>query len=94
MFSQLQASRRETLFEDNFEDGTEIEDSKEWIFPSGGICGISTLGNRVLEQSDRQAHNSAAIVGEKGWFSYIVQVELRVEHTGDPGVFAYWNSSI
>ena len=94
MFSQLQATRRETLFEDNFEDGTEIEDPKEWIFPSGGKWGVSTSGSRVLEQSDRHAHNSAAIVGEKGWFSYIVQVELRVEHTGDAGVFAYWNSSL
>ena len=94
IFSQLQASRRETLFEDNFEDGTEMEEQKKWIFPSGGNWGISTLGSRVLEQSDRQAHNSAAIVGEKDWFSYTVQAEIRIEHSGDAGVFAYWNSSL
>ena len=82
MFSQLQASRRETLFEDNFENGTETERQKEWIFPSGGKWGISTLGSRVLKQSDRQAHNSAALVGENGWLSYIVQAELRIEHSG------------
>ena len=94
MFSQLQASRRETLFEDNFENGTETERQKEWIFPSGGKWGISTLGSRVLKQSDRHAPNSAALVGEKGWLSYVVQAELRIEHTGDAGVFAYWNSSL
>ncbi len=94
MFSQLQASRRETLFEDNFEDETKMEEQKEWIFPSGGKWGISNLGSRVLEQSDRQAYNSAALVGEKGWLSYIVQAELRIEHSGDAGVFAYWNSSL
>ena len=94
MFSQLQASRRETLFEDNFEDETKMEEQKEWVFPSGGKWGISTLGSRVLEQSDRQAHNSAALVGENGWLSYIVQAELRIEHSGDAGVFAYWNSSL
>ena len=66
MFSQLQARRRETLFDDNFEGEAETEDQKEWIFPSGGQWGTSTLGSRVLEQSDRQAHNSAAIVREKG----------------------------
>ena len=92
MFSQLQARRRETLFDDNFEG--EAEDQKEWIFPSGGQWGTSTLGSRVLEQSDRHAHNSASIAGKKDWFSYIVQVELRIEHSGDAGVFAYWNSSL
>ena len=94
MFSQLQASRRETLFEDNFEDETKMEEQKEWIFPSGGNWSVSTLGSRVLKQSDRQAHNSAALVGENGWLSYIVQAELRIEHTGEAGVFAYWNSSL
>lgn len=94
MFSQLQASRRETLFEDNFEDETEMEDQKDWIFPSAGNWDISTVGSRVLQQSDRGAHNSAAIVGEKDWFSYTVQAELRIEHSGDAGVFAHWNSSL
>ena len=94
MFSQLHSVRRETLFEDNFEDGTEMEGQKDWIFPSGGQWGTSTVGSRVLEQSDRHAHNSAAIVGEKDWLSYVAQVELRIEHSGDAGVFAYWNSSL
>lgn len=94
MFSQLQASRRETLFEDNFEDETEMEDQKDWILPSAGNWGISTVGSRVLKQSDRSAHNSAAIVGEKDWFSYIVKAELQIEHSGDAGVFAYWGSSL
>lgn len=92
MFSQLQASRRETLFEDNFED--ETEEQKDWIFPSAGNWYISTVGSRVLQQSDRGARNSAAIVGEKDWFSYIAQAEIRIEHSGDAGVFAYWNSSL
>jgi LysM repeat protein len=94
MLSQLHGFRRETLFEDNFESRTQMEGQKVWIFPSRGKWGISTLGSRVLEQSDRNAPNSAALVGEKGWSSYVVQVELRIEHTGDAGVFAYWNSSL
>ena len=93
-FSQLQASRRETLFEENFEVETEGEEQKDWIFPSAGNWDISTVGSRVLQQSDRGAHNSAAIVGKKDWFSYIVQAEIRIEHSGDAGVFAYWISSL
>ena len=94
ILSQLRDFRRETLFEDNFESRTKMEDGKEWIFPSGGRWGISTLGSRVMDQSDRNAPNSAALVGEKGWTSYVVQVELRIGHSGDAGVFAYWNSSL
>ena len=91
--SQLRDVRRETLFEDNFESRTQMEEQNEWIFPSSGRWVISTLGSRVLEQADRNAPNSAALVGQKDWSSYVVQVELRIEHSGDAGVFAYWNSS-
>ena len=95
MFSQLHAVRQETLFEDNCENGTEMEEQKKWIFPSGGKWGISTLGSSILKQSDRRAPNSAALVGEKGWLSYVVQAELRIEHCGIiAGVFAYWNSPL
>lgn len=94
MLSQLRDVRRETLFEDNFEKRTQMEEQNEWIFPSGGRWGISILGSRVLEQADRNAPNSAALVGEKDWSSYVVQVELRIERSGDAGVFAYWNSAL
>lgn len=94
ILSQLRDFRRETLFEDNFESTTKMEDRKAWTFPTGGSWGISTLGSRVLDQSDRNAPNSAALTGEKDWTSYVVQVELRIEHSGDAGVFAYWNSSL
>jgi len=91
--SQLRDVQRETLFEDNFENRTQMEEQNEWIFPSGGTWVISTLGSRVLEQADRNAPNSAAPVGHKDWSRYVVQVELRIEHSGDAGVFAYWNTS-
>lgn len=92
--SQLRGIRRETLFEDNFESKTNVEDQSDWNFPSGGRWGISTSGSRVLEQSNRNAPNSAALVGEKDWASYVVQAELRINHSGDAGVFAYWNSTV
>lgn len=89
-----ESRRRGTLVEDDFEGGTGKGKPEDWIFPSGGKWGVSALGSRVLEQSDRHAGNSAAITGEKGWFSYAVQAELRIERSGDAGVFAYWNSSL
>jgi len=82
------------LFEDTFEDDKLGEKPEGWLFPSGGKWGISSFGSRMLEQADRRAPNSAALIGEKGWSNYIVQVELRVERSGDAGVFAYWNSHL
>ena len=84
----------EPLFEDNFEDDKLSERPEGWLFPSGGKWGISSSGSRMLEQADRRAPNSAALVGEKEWSNYIVQVELRIEHSGDAGMFAYWNSHL
>jgi len=82
----------EYLLEDNFEDDELAERPHGWLFPSGGRWGISYSGSRMLEQTDRGAPNSAALTGQRGWSSYIVQVELKIENSGDGGVFAYWNS--
>lgn len=82
------------LLEDTFEDDKLAKKPEGWSFPSGGRWGISRFGSRILEQADRRAPNSAALIGENGWSDYIVQVELRIEHSGDAGVFAYWNSHL
>ena len=90
--AQLQTFRHQLLLEDNFESYQLDKQPTDWLFPSSGRWRISTLGSRVLEQADRKAPNSAALVGQESWSNYIVQVELRIEHSGDAGVFAYWNS--
>ena len=90
----LQYSTPTALFEDNFEDDDLSKKPKGWLFPSGGKWGISADGSRMLEQADRRASNSAALFGEKEWSNYIVQVELKIDQSGDAGVFAYWNSHL
>ena len=90
--AQLRIFRHQLLLEDNFESYQLDKQPTDWLFPSSGRWRISPLGSRVLEQADRKASNSAALVGQESWSNYIVQVELRIEHSGDAGVFAYWNS--
>ena len=96
--SKLQGSTLELLLEDSFEDDKLAEKPRGWLFPSGGRWGISsdqpTFGSRMLEQSNKKAPNSAALVGENGWSNYIVQVEAMIGHSGEAGVFAYWNSHL
>ncbi|MDP6960414.1 MAG: hypothetical protein QF595_02715 [Dehalococcoidia bacterium] len=80
------------LLEENFENYQLDKPPAGWFFPSAGKWRISAARSRVLEQADRNALNSSAIVERAGLSNYIVQVELQIEHSGDAGVFAYWNS--
>ena len=80
------------LLEENFENYQLDKPPAGWFFPSAGKWRISAAGSRVLEQADRKAPNSSAIVEQEGRSNYIIQVELQIEHSGDAGVFAYWNS--
>ena len=90
--SRVLGSALEPLFEDNFEDDELGEKPEGWLFPSGGKWRISSFESRILEQTNRRAPNSAALVGEKEWSDYIAQVELRIAHSGETGVFAYWST--
>ncbi len=80
------------LLEENFENYQLDKPPAGWFFPSAGKWRISVAGSRVLEQADRKALNSAAIVKLGDQSNYTIQVELQIRHRGDAGVFAYWNS--
>jgi len=80
------------LLEEYFENYQLDKPPAGWFFPSAGKWRISAAGSRVLEQADRKAPNSSAIVEQAGWSNYTIQIELQIEHSGDAGVFAYWNS--
>ena len=80
------------LLEENFENYQLDKPPAGWFFPSAGKWRISAAGSRVLEQADRKASNSSAIVEQAGRSNYTIQVELQIVHSGDAGVFAYWNS--
>ena len=80
---------QETINFENIEIG---EKPPGWGFPSGGDWGITHNGTRVLEQAKSNVDNSAAIIGEYSWKNYTVQADIKIEHSGDGGVFAYWQS--
>ena len=90
--SQFKGLNREVILEENFESYQLDTQPAGWFFPSDGKWHISVAGSRVLEQADRKALNSAAIVKLVDQSDYTIQVELQIQHSGDAGVFAYWNS--
>lgn len=98
LISKIEGLSLDAIFEDNFEDDELDSKPKGWLFPSegawtpSGVWAISSFGSRMLEQRDIKAFNTEAMVGDKGWSNYTVQVELEIENSGDAGIFAYWNS--
>ncbi len=90
--SQFEGLNREVIFEENFESYQLDTQPAGWFFPSDGKWHISVVGSRVLEQADRKASNSSAIVKLVDRSNYTIHVELQIDHSGDAGVFAYWNS--
>ena len=79
-------------YETDFEGIEPGEKPAGWEFPSGGVWGITHAGTRVLEQSKSDGYNCAAVTGEGRWSNYTVQTAIKIEHSGDGGVFAYWRS--
>ena len=64
----------------------------EWEFPSNGDWGITHSGTRVLEQAKSNVNNCAAIIGKDSWKNYTINADIKIEHSGNCGVIAYWQS--
>ena len=75
-----------------FEDAAVGATPSDWEYPSGGSWRVADHGTRVLEQSDRSIDNRGAVTGDSDWHDYIAQTDVRIEHSGDAGVFAYWGA--
>jgi hypothetical protein len=73
-----------------FEASAVGDTPSDWEYPSGGSWGVADRGTRVLQQSDRSIDNRGAVTGDAAWRDYIAQTDIRIEHSGDAGVFAYW----
>lgn len=80
-------------YEADFEDIKPGEKPAGWEFPSGGIWGITHAGTRVFEQSKNNVGNCASITGTDSWSNYTVLAAIKIEHSGDGGIFAYWQSN-
>jgi len=81
------------LYQADYEGIKPGEKPSDWEFPSGGTWGIAHAGTRVLEQSKRKVGNCAAIIGDEKWANYTVHAAIKIEHSGDGGIFAYWQSN-
>ena len=76
----------------DFEDIEIGEKPIGWEFPSGGVWGIAHTGTRVLEQAKPNVENCAAVIGGDNWANYTVRAAIKIEHSGDGGIFVYWQS--
>jgi len=91
--NKMKSLKRSILYQADYEGIKPGEKPAGWEFPSGGTWGITHAGTRVLEQSKHNVGNCAAITGDDRWSNYTVETAIKIEHSGDGGIFAYWQSN-